>query len=190
MLYHEALNSLIEIQKRVQKTITKIKEPLFKSLKEVNVKNKNNKESINTKDKESINTKDKKLILDDKEIDIFENPSMINFLLAQKKDEEIETLLTILLKDLDLQIESVFVECKEFDSLVARTGLMAKNEKLTKKLVDENYCICNNSDEADMIACDDKNCSIEWFHLKCVGLTEAPKGKWFCDNCLFLRKNE
>ena len=26
-------------------------------------------------------------------------------------------------------------------------------------------------------------CPIEWFHYGCVGLTEAPKGKWFCPQC-------
>ncbi|KAI4790921.1 hypothetical protein KUCAC02_034311 [Chaenocephalus aceratus] len=32
---------------------------------------------------------------------------------------------------------------------------------------ESRYCICNQ-------------CPIEWFHYGCVGLTEAPKGKWFC----------
>uniref|UniRef100_A0A8C8D5Z1 Inhibitor of growth protein N-terminal histone-binding domain-containing protein n=1 Tax=Oncorhynchus tshawytscha TaxID=74940 RepID=A0A8C8D5Z1_ONCTS len=32
------------------------------------------------------------------------------------------------------------------------------------------YCICNQ-------------CPIEWFHYGCVGLTEAPKGKWYCPQC-------
>lgn len=26
-------------------------------------------------------------------------------------------------------------------------------------------------------------CPIEWFHYGCVGLTQAPKGKWFCPQC-------
>ena len=26
-------------------------------------------------------------------------------------------------------------------------------------------------------------CPIEWFHYGCVGLTDAPKGKWFCPQC-------
>ncbi|KAJ8261683.1 hypothetical protein GJAV_G00157150 [Gymnothorax javanicus] len=32
------------------------------------------------------------------------------------------------------------------------------------------YCICNQ-------------CPIEWFHYGCVGLSEAPKGKWYCPQC-------
>ena len=26
-------------------------------------------------------------------------------------------------------------------------------------------------------------CPIEWFHYGCVGLSQAPKGKWFCPQC-------
>lgn len=26
-------------------------------------------------------------------------------------------------------------------------------------------------------------CPIEWFHYGCVGIEEAPKGKWYCEEC-------
>ena len=35
----------------------------------------------------------------------------------------------------------------------------------------------------NMIACEYEGCSIEWFHYECVGITEAPKGKWYCNEC-------
>ncbi len=37
----------------------------------------------------------------------------------------------------------------------------------------------------EMIACDNPNCPIEWFHLGCVGLSQAnrPSGEWFCPEC-------
>jgi len=34
-----------------------------------------------------------------------------------------------------------------------------------------------------MIACDGKNCTIEWFHWSCVGITEPPEGNWYCLSC-------
>jgi hypothetical protein len=34
-----------------------------------------------------------------------------------------------------------------------------------------------------MVACDNPECPIEWFHFACVGLTEQPKGKWYCPDC-------
>ncbi|EPQ19747.1 Inhibitor of growth protein 3 [Myotis brandtii] len=35
----------------------------------------------------------------------------------------------------------------------------------------------------EMVGCDNQDCPIEWFHYGCVGLTEAPKGKWYCPQC-------
>ncbi|KAM6987123.1 inhibitor of growth protein 3 [Aplochiton taeniatus] len=45
------------------------------------------------------------------------------------------------------------------------------------------YCICNQVSYGEMVGCDNKDCPIEWFHYGCVGLTEAPKGKWYCPQC-------
>ncbi|XP_006820600.1 inhibitor of growth protein 3-like [Saccoglossus kowalevskii] len=45
------------------------------------------------------------------------------------------------------------------------------------------YCICNQVSYGEMVGCDNDDCPIEWFHYGCVGLTEAPKGKWYCPQC-------
>jgi len=45
------------------------------------------------------------------------------------------------------------------------------------------YCICEQVSYGDMVGCDNPSCPIEWFHYGCVGLTDAPKGKWFCPQC-------
>lgn len=45
------------------------------------------------------------------------------------------------------------------------------------------YCFCRNVSHGEMICCDGKNCPYEWFHFECVGLSEAPKGSWLCDDC-------
>nr|XP_020469053.1 inhibitor of growth protein 3 [Monopterus albus] len=45
------------------------------------------------------------------------------------------------------------------------------------------YCICNQVSYGEMVGCDNSDCPIEWFHYGCVGLTEAPKGKWYCPQC-------
>eukprot|EP00049_Salpingoeca_infusionum_P004267 m.76364 g.76364 ORF g.76364 m.76364 type:complete len:237 (-) comp12485_c0_seq7:367-1077(-) len=47
----------------------------------------------------------------------------------------------------------------------------------------EQYCICKQPSYGSMIACDNDTCPIEWFHYSCVGLTEEPKGKWYCHLC-------
>lgn len=45
------------------------------------------------------------------------------------------------------------------------------------------YCICNQVSYGDMVACDNDACPFEWFHYPCVGITQPPKGKWYCPKC-------
>ncbi|KAI9263067.1 hypothetical protein BY458DRAFT_514760 [Sporodiniella umbellata] len=65
-----------------------------------------------------------------------------------------------------------------------------KNAKLkssdTDMSVDPNeplYCYCQQVSFGEMVACDNTDCEIEWFHIACVDLKTVPKGKWYCDNC-------
>ena len=44
------------------------------------------------------------------------------------------------------------------------------------------YCYCGKGEYGDMIACNNPDSTLEWFHYECVGITRCPKGKWFCDN--------
>jgi len=52
------------------------------------------------------------------------------------------------------------------------------------------YCICHQVSYGHMIACDNPECPIEWFHIACMGLNSIPKGKWYCPKCQPLRKNK
>lgn len=45
------------------------------------------------------------------------------------------------------------------------------------------YCVCKGVSYGDMVCCDNEECPVEWFHFPCVGLTEQPKGKWYCPDC-------
>ncbi|XP_050220340.1 PHD finger protein ING1 isoform X1 [Mercurialis annua] len=49
------------------------------------------------------------------------------------------------------------------------------------------YCFCQQVSYGEMVACDNPNCPIEWFHFGCVGLKEQPKGKWYCSDCAALK---
>ncbi|GMY26909.1 PHD finger protein ING1 isoform X2 [Fagus crenata] len=49
------------------------------------------------------------------------------------------------------------------------------------------YCFCNQVSYGEMVACDNPDCKIEWFHFGCVGLKEQPKGKWYCSDCAALK---
>eukprot|EP01018_Ginkgo_biloba_P012067 Gb_27859 [translate_table: standard] len=50
------------------------------------------------------------------------------------------------------------------------------------------YCFCNQVSYGEMIACDNPDCKIEWFHYGCVGIKERPKGKWYCHICVDKRR--
>eukprot|EP00605_Chrysophyceae_sp_TOSAG23-4_P000390 GSChrysophyteH1.ASY1.ANO1.446.1 assembled CDS len=53
------------------------------------------------------------------------------------------------------------------------------------------YCICRQIAHGEMIACDNEDCAIEWFHYQCVNLTKKPKGaSWLCPDCQFKRNQE
>lgn len=50
------------------------------------------------------------------------------------------------------------------------------------------YCCCGSVSYGEMVACDNRECPIEWYHLPCVGLTKAPKGRWYCFRCSDIKK--
>ncbi|XP_018593105.1 inhibitor of growth protein 4 [Scleropages formosus] len=52
------------------------------------------------------------------------------------------------------------------------------------------YCLCHQVSYGEMIGCDNTDCSIEWFHFACVGLTTKPRGKWYCPRCSQERKKK
>lgn len=47
------------------------------------------------------------------------------------------------------------------------------------------YCYCGKDIEnSQMIGCDSDSCVLEWYHYKCVGITEVPAGTWHCPECV------
>ena len=48
---------------------------------------------------------------------------------------------------------------------------------------EDKYCFCHRGEEGRMIACDNPDCKIEWFHYSCVGIKRKPKGNWYCKDC-------
>ena len=49
--------------------------------------------------------------------------------------------------------------------------------------VEPMYCICQGPSDGNMVACDNEDCEVEWFHFECMGLQEHPTGEWFCPTC-------
>ena len=40
-----------------------------------------------------------------------------------------------------------------------------------------------SEDEDDLITCESKTCTFQWFHIKCMRIEKIAKGKWFCVKC-------
>lgn len=69
---------------------------------------------------------------------------------------------------------------------ISDTGLVVEQTNEGEWSYDPNeprYCTCNQVSYGDMVACDNDACPYEWFHYPCVGITQPPKGKWYCPKC-------
>lgn len=45
------------------------------------------------------------------------------------------------------------------------------------------YCHCKRISFGQMVACENPDCAIEWYHFSCVGLKVEPVDAWFCPTC-------
>ncbi len=48
---------------------------------------------------------------------------------------------------------------------------------ITTEGTDDIYCICRGPECGKMIACDNPDCPIEWFHFSYINLHRKPRGK-------------
>ncbi|ORX98901.1 hypothetical protein K493DRAFT_280121 [Basidiobolus meristosporus CBS 931.73] len=78
--------------------------------------------------------------------------------------------------------ETTKVEVKARPAPEPETTAMEEDEPL--------YCICRQISYGQMIGCDNENCPHEWFHYECVGLTNPPKGSWYCPVCTAAMKQK
>ena len=69
----------------------------------------------------------------------------------------------------------------------AREESVAGNQQIDDSI---QYCFCNKPSNDDMIACDNENCKIKWYHYACVGIdpNKLPES-WYCQSCMSLCKS-
>ena len=63
---------------------------------------------------------------------------------------------------------------------------VVSNTPLQDMPLKDVWCYCKQpEDDKPMIACDYRDCLIQWFHLDCLKLstTKIPKGNWYCPDC-------
>ena len=47
----------------------------------------------------------------------------------------------------------------------------------------EVWCFCRCEESGEMVACDNEQCKIRWFHIDGLRIEKVPRGKWFCPEC-------
>ena len=99
----------------------------------------------------------------------------------------------------DLVISQIAKDNDFCENLVTRTEKFSKsflipqllNETFQNEAIhgftdlgdEQVFCICKRPQFGKMIACENEDCTIDWFHYECVKLKRKPKGKWFCPVC-------
>jgi tRNA A-37 threonylcarbamoyl transferase component Bud32 len=81
---------------------------------------------------------------------------------------------------------------EEAPKIDAQQAQPASKVKKTVEFVDalaeskdnKTYCNCDGFGAGEMVGCENRNCSREWYHLSCLGLDKAPKeDDWYCPDC-------
>ncbi|TBU03289.1 PHD-finger domain-containing protein [Hamiltosporidium tvaerminnensis] len=177
MLLKTSLDTLEEIPIQIQQALTKLKET----------------ESKIMKYQEEINNKLSKIENDTSDTDKDLNKVNSALLNIYKHEKDIEVHLSHLHMVLDEQMCNLEETCENFKEIVCKTAIPLKNNRITgafgvsrtnqSEKQDIPYCYCRKGAEGPMVACDGPECSLEWFHNKCVGLKAPPVGKWLCKEC-------
>jgi len=59
---------------------------------------------------------------------------------------------------------------------------------VTEEDPERSWCYCGQPSYGQMIMCEHKNCTIQWFHFDCLRIRCPPKKKWYCPSCRKLPK--
>lgn len=101
---------------------------------------------------------------------------------------------------IDKHIRLIDEELNALDSAIAdidaSSGLSLSNSNSNNSIsitpqinkavsIEPVFCVCRRIAFGEMIACDNEDCLIEWFHFPCVGLKkQRKKGElWYCPDC-------
>lgn len=86
-----------------------------------------------------------------------------------------------------VQVDSLRKKKKRKGSHSGQGGQQTENhEGLDVSVFDVNeptYCTCKRVSFGNMIACENADCAIEWFHFECVSVTAETTDPWFCPAC-------
>ena len=102
---------------------------------------------------------------------------------------ENSTVTVRVLKD-NTFCESMLQKLKQYFFDVLLPEVVTRKFDICADNKQRNYCYCKRPCFEPMIACDNTDCTIEWFHYACVQIARAPRGSWFCPDCVSKRKSK
>ena len=114
--------------------------------------------------------------------------------LAQATYDVVDDAITRLDRDLAMFEENIRAKDRVYDELALRNGGVGfTRAEMFCSTYDEpaanpnepTYCVCQQVSFGEMIACENDDCPIEWYHFSCVGLSvkNKVKGRWVCPTC-------
>ena len=149
-------------------------------------------------EKEELRGKERRLEFENRKHDI-----MIKMLEKQNEAKRVAVAeLTVVVRDLEEgldgggvedereeeeEVEEVsVVEVKEEVVELEEAEEMREDEVVELEEDGSIYCLCQQVSSGKMVACENQDCPLAWFHFGCVGLQSKPRGKWYCPRCKHL----
>ena len=131
-------------------------------------------------EKEELRGKERRLEFENRKHDI-----MIKMLEKQNEAKRVAVAeLTVVVRDLEEGLDGGGVE----DEVVELEEAEEMREDEVVELEEDGsiYCLCQQVSSGKMVACENQDCPLAWFHFGCVGLQSSPRGKWYCPRCKHL----
>ena len=101
--------------------------------------------------------------------------------------EELATQTLLSIEDVEMCVTHLDFVKKRRQAGASKAATTRKQKSARQKSSDkvatagnEFWCLCGGPESGNVIACDNPDCHIECFHFECVGLVDAPSGKWLC----------
>ena len=113
---------------------------------------------------------------------VFDVDSVDFYIYSESKNAEAKSLLLTIYRDNDF-IQTFVSKLKLYFENILLSEIITRRSDMSIENTRKHYCLCKRPSFGNMIACDNPTCKIEWYHYPCVGITRAPKRKWYCNTC-------
>ena len=128
---------------------------------------------------EELGRREQRLEFENRKRDI-----MIKMLKKENEAKKVAVAELTVLRDLEEGLDGGGVEDEGVELEEAEE--MREDEVVELEEDGSIYCLCQQVSSGKMVACENQDCPLAWFHFGCVGLQSSPRGKWYCPRCKHL----